>query len=107
MTAIDYHAHVYYDEANLEKVKTILSKPPANINVGTIWEKLVGPHPKWSCQLSCDKQYLSILVQWCMKNRDEFHILIHRVTGNDLVDHTKHVMWIGEPLELNLEVFLD
>jgi DOPA 4,5-dioxygenase len=39
-----------------------------------------------------------------MLHREGLDILVHPETGDDLADHTKHPLWLGQKLELNVEV---
>ena len=40
----------------------------------------------------------------CCANRGDVDVFIHPNTGDDLLDHTQHIMWIGESYPLNLSV---
>jgi len=44
------------------------------------------------------------VVPWLMLHREELDILVHPETGDDVADHTLHSLWLGEKLELNVEV---
>ena len=39
-----------------------------------------------------------------MLNREGLDILVHPNTGDDVKDHTDHSLWLGEKLELNIEL---
>ncbi|MEG4022739.1 DOPA 4,5-dioxygenase family protein [Microcoleus sp. S13C4] len=43
------------------------------------------------------------VVPWLMLDREELDILVHPETGDDVADHTKHSLWLGEKLLLNVE----
>ena len=43
------------------------------------------------------------VVPWLMLNHEGLDILIHPETGDDVIDHTDHALWLGEKLELNIE----
>jgi DOPA 4,5-dioxygenase len=73
--------------------------------MGRVHQKLVGPHPHWSCQLSFDSTQFDKLIPWLEQNRGGLTVLVHGVTGNDLEDHTTNASWLGAPAKLNLEVF--
>jgi DOPA 4,5-dioxygenase len=51
-----YHAHVYFDERSVEKASLMGEKAGSlfGVQVGRVHQKLVGPHPRWSCQLPFD-----------------------------------------------------
>ena len=43
------------------------------------------------------------LVPWLALNRRGLTLLLHPETGDALADHSTHVMWLGESVELNLD----
>ncbi len=102
-----YHAHVYFDESSLEKASHLCEKAGklSGVSVGRIHQKLVGPHPCWSCQLSFDKSQFSLLIPWLENERDGLTVLVHALTGDDLSDHTEHASWLGDAVPLKLSVF--
>jgi len=102
-----YHAHVYFDEKTVNRAQRLCETAASRFGVamGRVHEKLVGPHPRWSCQLAFDAAQFDSLIPWLDANRDGLTVLVHGLTGNDLEDHTVNAAWLGEPAELNLAVF--
>ena len=102
-----YHAHVYFDETSVEKASTLCAEAGDlfGVAVGRVHQKLVGPHPCWSCQLAFDKTQFDKLIPWLESNREGLTILVHALTGNDLADHTEHAAWLGDAVPLDLSVF--
>ncbi|MGF1491639.1 MAG: DOPA 4,5-dioxygenase family protein [Microcoleaceae cyanobacterium] len=102
-----YHAHVYFGATSLEKASLLCEAAGKRfgVSVGRIHQRLVGPHPRWSCQLSFDKTQFDSLIPWLENNRDGLTILVHALTGNDLADHTEHASWLGEAVPLKLSIF--
>lgn len=103
----DYHAHVYFDQQTI-KVAAALCKQAGhlfNVEVGRVHEKLVGPHPKWSCQIKFTSKEFEELVVWLEQNRKGLSVLVHADTGHDLEDHTVHAYWLGDSVDLNLSMF--
>ncbi len=102
-----YHAHVYFDEKSVEQTRELCQTAAKlfGVAMGRAHQKLVGPHPHWSCQLSFDSTQFDKLVPWLEEHRGGLNILVHGVTGNALEDHTTNASWLGEPSKLNLEVF--
>jgi DOPA 4,5-dioxygenase len=98
---------VYFDEKTLEQARELCQHAARlfGVAMGRVHQKPVGPHPWWSCQLSFDSAQFEKLIPWLDENRGELTVLVHGVTGNDLEDHTTHASWLGEPVELTLEVF--
>jgi len=43
--------------------------------------------------------------QWAVLNRRGLTIFAHAETGNDLADHTEHVIWFGPSETLDLSIF--
>jgi DOPA 4,5-dioxygenase len=104
-----YHAHVYFDATTLDHARLLCNRAGSELGipVGHIHTRTVGPHPHWSCQLSFTSDRFDEIINWLEKNRNGLNILVHGVTGNDLADHAEHAAWLGEPSELNLDIFMD
>jgi DOPA 4,5-dioxygenase len=102
-----YHAHVYFDATSTQQARALCQKAATlfGVTMGRVHEKLVGPHPHWSCQLSFDSTQFDALIPWLDANRDGLNILVHGQTGNSIEDHTTHASWLGEPATLNLSQF--
>lgn len=102
-----YHAHVYFDADSVELASSICHQAGElfDIQVGRVHQKLVGPHPRWSCQLSFSKDQFDQLIPWLEENRNDLTVFVHALTGDDLADHTTHASWLGESVPLNLTVF--
>ena len=102
-----YHAHVYFDANSVEDATAICQAAGEKfgVTVGRIHRKLVGPHPRWSCQLAFDSGQFDGLIPWLDNRREGLTVLVHGVTGNDLADHTEHATWLGDAVPLNLAMF--
>ncbi|MBR9872727.1 DOPA 4,5-dioxygenase family protein [Vibrio sp. J1-1] len=102
-----YHAHVYFDQQTITFAAALCEEAGRrfNVHIGRVHEKLVGPHPKWSCQIKFTSNEFDDLVPWLEQKRNGLSVLIHADTGNDLEDHTLHAYWLGERLELDLSLF--
>lgn len=102
-----YHAHVYFDGKSTEQARELCESAAKlfGVAMGRVHQKLVGPHPHWSCQLAFDSTQFDSLIPWLEAHRGGLNILIHGVTGRDLEDHTAYASWLGEPAKLNLSIF--
>jgi len=102
-----YHAHVYFEQATLEFAADLCKRAGDlfTLNVGRVHQKTVGPHPKWSCQITFSSTDFAELVPWLEHNRQGLSVLVHALTGDDLKDHTKYAYWLGNEVELNLALF--
>jgi aromatic ring-cleaving dioxygenase len=103
----DFHAHIYYDPEEVELARELAAAAQANfpITVGHFHLRPVGPHPRGSCQLTVRGDLFGDVAQWLALNRGPLTIFAHAETGNDLADHTAHVIWFGQSEPLDLSIF--
>ncbi len=103
----DYHAHVYFDATTLEQARALCEavRDRFAIPMGRMHERPVGPHPRWSCQLTVPKALFGEVIPWIALHRSGLTIFTHPNTGQDLEDHRDRAIWMGELLPLNLEMF--
>jgi aromatic ring-cleaving dioxygenase len=103
-----FHAHLYYtDEAGVEMAKDVAKKASElfEVRVGRFHQKPVGPHPVWSCQLSFAAETFCKIIPWLMLNRESLDVFVHPLTGNEYVDHTQGVSWLGQSYVLDTSQF--
>ena len=103
----DFHAHIYYnpEEVELARQLAVAAKARFPIAVGHFHLVPVGPHPRGSCQLTVPTEQFGDFAQWIALNRDGLTIFAHTSTGDDVADHTEHVIWFGKSEPLNLSIF--
>ena len=106
-TITGYHAHVYYDAATREHARQLCEAAGRRfpLTVGRMHDNPVGPHPRGSCQLTVPRDTFGEFAQWIALNRDGLTIFAHTTTGEDLADHSEHVIWFGPSEPLNLSIF--
>ncbi|OLU23276.1 4,5-dioxygenase [Pseudomonas sp. PA15(2017)] len=99
-----YHAHVYSDASSISQARALCEAAAARfaLKMGRMHEKRVGPHPQWSCQLALRAELFGEVIPWLMLHRGELVVLVHPITGNDLVDHRDHAFWLGAAQRLDL-----
>ncbi|MEA3082070.1 MAG: hypothetical protein QOD54_1738 [Sphingomonadales bacterium] len=107
MAAIrDFHAHIYFDPEQVAEAQALAREAQARfgVPVGHFHLRPVGPHPRGSCQLTVATEQFGDFAQWAALNRNGLTIFAHAETGDDLADHTDHVIWFGpsEPLDLSI-----
>lgn len=102
-----YHAHVYFDDKTAVYARELCNSVDQNfgLKVGRFHEKLVGPHPRWSCQITFGKKDFEAFIPWLDESRQELTVFVHALTGDDLKDHTDFAYWLGQEVELNLDIF--
>ena len=103
----DFHAHIYYDPADVERARQLAAAVQARfpVAVGHFHLRPVGPHPRGSVQLTVPTELFGDVAQFLALNRNGLTIFAHAETGEDLADHTQHVIWFGESEELDLSIF--
>jgi len=104
-----YHAHVYFGPGTVEQARTLCEEAARRfpLKMGRVHEKPVGPHPDWSCQLAFRPEVFGDVIPWLAMNRHGLVIFIHLLTGNDLVDHRDHAIWMGATRPLDLSMLSD
>jgi DOPA 4,5-dioxygenase len=102
----DFHAHIYFNLDEVDEARALGAAAHARFGVpeGRYHLAPVGPHPRGSCQLTVPADRFGEVAQWLVLNRGNLTIFAHANTGNDLADHTRHVIWFGpsEPLDLSI-----
>jgi DOPA 4,5-dioxygenase len=102
----DFHAHIYFDPGEIEKARALgaAAHERFGVPVGHYHRGPVGPHPRGSVQLTVPPDQFGDFAQWLALNRGGLTIFAHANTGDDIADHTDHVIWFGasEPLDLSI-----
>jgi DOPA 4,5-dioxygenase len=103
----DFHAHIYFDPDQVEQAKALgaAARDKFGVAEGRYHVRPVGPHPRGSCQLTVPAAQFGEVAQWLAFNRGDLTIFAHADTGDDLADHTRHVVWFGTSEPLNLAIF--
>lgn len=103
----NFHAHLYYDPEEVEIAKRIAAAAQQRfgVPVGHFHLRPVGPHPRGSCQLTVATEQFGDVAQWLTLNRGPLTVFAHADTGEDLADHTEHVIWFGPSETLDLSIF--
>ena len=103
----DFHAHIYFDPGEVEQARALgdAAHQLFAIPVGHYHQGPVGPHPRGSVQLTVPADRFGEIAQWLVLNRGDLTIFAHANTGDDLADHTRHVIWFGDSEKLDLSIF--
>lgn len=103
----DFHAHIYFDRDELDLARRFAARAKAAFGaaVGHFHDRPVGPHPRGSCQLTLTPGQFGEFAVWAPVNRGDLTIFAHANTGDDLADHTRHVVWFGPSEVLDLSIF--
>ena len=103
----DFHAHIYYDPDEIELARKLATAAQERYPIadGHFHLAPVGPHPRGSVQLTVSRDVFGDIAQFLVLNRGSLTVFAHAETGNDLADHTEHVIWFGASEPLNLSIF--
>jgi len=106
---INYHAHVYFSASEkpaAERVRVHVGRQfGERIRIGNWHDNPVGPHPRGSYQLTVLPEDMADFLPWMSMNRGDLTVFMHLNTGDDYMDHTRHVIWLGESESLKLDIF--
>jgi len=102
----NFHAHIYFDPGEIEEARALAGEAQERfgVAVGRFHERPVGPHPRGSCQLAVAPERFGEFALWAAVNRRGLTLFAHATTGDDLADHTRHVIWFGPSERLDLSV---
>lgn len=102
-----FHAHVYFDDGSAERARTVCERARDlfPVTMGRIHMRPVGPHTMASCQLAFGPEAFAEVMSWLALNRDGLVVFTHPETGDDLVDHRDHAIWMGAVVPLDLDAF--
>ncbi|MBY6198139.1 DOPA 4,5-dioxygenase family protein [Vibrio hangzhouensis] len=103
----EYHAHIYFEHETLDFAADLchIIGQMFTLPVGRIHQKPVGPHTKWSCQVTFTQDDFDRFIPWLDEARGELSVLVHASTGDALKDHTTYAYWLGNEVELDLSGF--
>jgi aromatic ring-cleaving dioxygenase len=103
----NFHAHIYFDPDAADRAAALGTEASSRFGLamGRVHRQPVGPHPRGSCQLTVPREAFGEVAQWLALHRGDFTIFAHANTGDDLADHTAHVIWFGPSETLRLEMF--
>jgi len=102
-----YHAHVYFSSETKATAKSLYGQigEAFNLELGSLVERPVGPHPCWSYQILFGEKDFDAFIPWLDENREGLTVLVHGQTGDNLKDHTDYAYWLGQEAELELDMF--
>jgi aromatic ring-cleaving dioxygenase len=103
----NFHAHVYLDPEEGEEARRLCEamRDELGVAMGRVHLRPVGPHPRGSCQMTVPAPRIGEALEWLMQRRGRFTVFCHGNSGDDLADHTAHVMWLGPSEALDLSQF--
>ena len=108
-----WHSHVYFNTKSHPQADALVTLmhehfgPDATITYGRWHHKPVGPHPDFSIQLEFPHGLFTEVMTFLSLNRNGLTIFSHPNTGDNLLDHRDHAIWMGAVRPLKLSLFGD
>jgi DOPA 4,5-dioxygenase len=106
-----FHAHIYFDDAHRPAASRLRGELQAGMGAGELVDVVfvgkmtdgpAGPHPLPQYEVHFLGNALATVIARIQAHG--LRALVHRLTDDDLADHTSQAHWIGEPLALDLSV---
>lgn len=106
-----YDVHIYFQgeenraaaKALVEAIKAAVPSADGPHDVKPGW----GPHLVPNVEVSIPPAALSKVLTFLQLNQSEgVSTLVHPHTGDEVIDHTQLVNWVGKPVPLNLDALL-
>ncbi|ANY20902.1 Dopa 4,5-dioxygenase family [Tsuneonella dongtanensis] len=99
-----FHAHIYFDAHELEQAQAFAAAAAAEFGcpVGHFHTAPVGPHPRGSVQLTMRPDEFARFAAWAPEARGDLTVFAHGLSGDDLIDHTRYVVWFGPSESLDM-----
>ena len=106
-----FHAHIYYEASERTAAGQLHSELQTRkgtgdlvdvIFVGEMTDRPVGPHPIPQYEVHFRGKALPAVLDRI--KTAGLRALVHRLTDDDLADHTSQALWIRKPLTLDLSV---
>ncbi|MGR5063960.1 DOPA 4,5-dioxygenase family protein [Photobacterium sp. DNB22_13_2] len=101
-----YHAHIYFDEHQINTAKRLYQEIAQREDIEAIFplvNREVGPHskPMFEVHFGHGNHHF---IEWLKINRSKLSVLIHPVTNNALSDHTTEATWLGKTLPIKVDI---
>lgn len=106
-----YHAHIYYSDEQRPVAEALRDEflqasgeggEPHILFVGQMTDGGVGPHPIPQYEVHFHGRSLPGVISAIASAG--LRALVHPLTDDDLADHTTLAHWIGDPVDLDLDV---
>jgi DOPA 4,5-dioxygenase len=100
------HAHIYYvpeTRAVAERFRAkVIAEFGSSVQVSRLIDRLIGPHPEPMFEVDFRADLLPKIGPFLDREREGLDILIHRVSEDEVNDHTVRAKWLGTPRKLDI-----
>lgn len=100
-----FQGHIYFTEKNYDRALAFqveFKRSHPQLSISELIHLPTGPHPYGMFQVSFNSEIFLELISFMQKNRNGLSVLVHPVSGNQLMDYTEHAMFLGKKVELNI-----
>ena len=105
-TIQEFHFHIYYQQETRRSAETLWQKistlAVGRLKVYTLSDGPRGPHVTPMFGVDVPAADVPEVLGFVMRYHGPHPVLMHPVTGNELLDHTHHAFWLGTPQQLDL-----
>ena len=104
---LGYHAHIYYDPAKTRSVAERVCAAVGDkfrVEIDGFRDGPVGPHPIANVLVIFKPAEFERVVSYLMLNREGLDVLVHPLTEDAVKDHSSFAIWLGNPVELRLNI---
>jgi DOPA 4,5-dioxygenase len=102
---IGWHCHIYFTPQTRAAAVALNSDVQDHFRIWDYrWlDHTNGLHPTPMFRFQFEASDLARFIAWITLNRRGLSVMMHAITGDDYHDHAENAMWLGKPLELDLE----
>lgn len=106
-----FHSHVYYTTETKQqafelhkKITEHFLKQGSSVEMKPLIDRCLGPHTLWMFEFNFNADLFSEAFSFLCEHRQGLSVLIHPISGNEILDHTDYAMFLGRKEALNLSV---
>jgi DOPA 4,5-dioxygenase len=107
---MNYHAHIYYHPDQRPFAERLYLSIKMALGdclqkVSALIDAAHGPHPIPTFEIHFDSSQLEKVVSFLKSHHGDLSVLIHQDNGDDVLDHSQNIEWLGEVVELDFGFF--
>lgn len=101
------HGHIYFISNDLNKAQELYRKAlsKTEFTYCKMYNNPIGPHPLGMIEVHFKENHLESCRHWLETNRNSLSVLIHIDTGDDVLDHSENIEWLGSPVAIDFAFF--
>lgn len=102
-----FHVHIYFEDKDIQRARDLFEAAKLLDLFETVkfHDRPIGPHPTGMFEMHFKEPCYNQIMDWVAANRGHFTAMIHQDTGDDYIDHTEHIRWLGKQVPLDFSFF--